>query len=103
RQLYALLTGRISSFGGTARLNKEGTEFVFLGHLLQAERMDEYGFYAQDSWRWKPNVTLSYGARYEIQRPMVPTRSTRSMSTAEDLCGPSGLGGNQVGGRFCNM
>ncbi len=46
RSLYALLTGRVSSIGGTGRLNDEGTEYIYNGRLTQAERMDEFGFYA---------------------------------------------------------
>ena len=102
RQLYALLTGRVSSVGGTGRLNDEGTEYIYNGRLTQAERMDEFGYYVSDSWRVKPNVTLSMGLRYEVQLPMVPTKSTRSTTTLESVCGPSGFG-EGPGGRPCNM
>jgi len=102
RSLYALLTGRVSSINGTGRLNEAGTEYIYNGRLTQAERMDEYGFFASDSWRLKPNMTLSMGVRYELQMPMVPTKSTRTTATLESLCGPSGLG-DGVGGRPCNL
>ena len=55
--------------------------------------MDEYGIYAQDSWRWKPNVTFTLGLRYELQMPMVADdRQLLEPSTLADLCGTSGLG-----------
>jgi len=102
RSLYALLTGRVATIGGTGRLNDSGTEYIYNGRLTQAERMDEFGFYASDSWRLKPNVTLSMGLRYEVQLPMVPTKSTRTTTTLESVCGPSGFG-EGPGGRPCNM
>lgn len=102
RALYALLTGRVSSIGGTGRLTEDGSEYIYNGRLTQAERMDEYGFYASDSWRVKPNLTVSLGLRDQLQMPMVPTKSTRTTSNLEGLCGPSGLG-NGVGGRPCNL
>jgi hypothetical protein len=102
RALYALLTGRVSTLPGTGRLNDDGSEYIYNGRLTQAERMDEFGFYVSDSWRWKPNVTFSLGLRYEVQRPMVPTKSTRTTVSLEDFCGPSGLGAGP-GGRECNL
>jgi len=102
RSLYALLTGRISSLPGTARLDNAGAEYIFNGLLHQAEYMDEYGLFIQDSWRWKPNVTITAGLRYELQKPMVARTSNYAMSTLEDLCGPSGLGDGPLG-RQCNM
>ena len=35
RALYGLLTGRVTSINGTARLNADGTEYVYLGDLFQ--------------------------------------------------------------------
>ena len=90
RSLYAMLTGRVASINGTGRMNEEGTEYIYNGRLTQAERMDEFGFYASDSWRVKPNMTLTLGVRYELQLPMVPTKSTRTIASLESLCGPSG-------------
>jgi len=31
--------------------------------------LDEYEFYAQDSWRLKPNLTVTYGLRYDLMSP----------------------------------
>ena len=50
----------------------------------------------------KPNLTLNYGLRYELQMPIKTTSATYSMSFLEDLCGPSGEG-NGPFGRQCNM
>jgi hypothetical protein len=34
-------------------------------------RGNEYYWFAQDSWRARPNLTLTYGLRYEYQQPLV--------------------------------
>ncbi len=35
----------------------------------QGHRTKQYNFYAQDEWKLKPNVTLSIGARWEVNLP----------------------------------
>lgn len=100
RSLYALLTGRVTSINGTARLNNNG-EYVYLGNLNQKSKMNEAGFYVQDSWRMRPTLTLNYGLRYELQFPFTPITNTWSTATTADACGKSGPG--DVNGRWCNL
>lgn len=40
------------------------------------ERQRQYNFFAQDEWRVKRNLTLTYGVRWEINRP--PTETSES-------------------------
>ena len=103
RNLYALLTGRVTSLPGTGRLNEAGTEYIFNGHGIRREHQDEWGFFAQDTWRWKPNLTLTLGLRYQLQMPFAPTTGSYTMSTLADLCGPAGLGDGRFAGRQCNL
>jgi hypothetical protein len=102
RQLYGLLTGRVVDIAGTGRLSAETNEYVYNGRLNQKSRMNEVGLFAQDSWRIRPNVTINYGARWEVQLPFHPLTSNWSMSTLTDLCGISGVGAGP-GGRQCNL
>jgi hypothetical protein len=101
RHQYALLTGRVTQIGGTARLN-ENLEYIYLGNLNSRSRMRDFGTYFQDSWRLTPALTLNYGVRWEVQFPFTPLSNTWSNVTVEDACGVSGQG-TGTGGRFCNL
>jgi hypothetical protein len=102
RALYGLLTGRVSQIPGTAYLSPDGSTYIYNGHQFQKERQDVISGYATDSWRWKPNVTLTGGLRYEVQLPMVGLAGLLDASTMTDACGISGLG-NGAQGRQCNL
>jgi hypothetical protein len=102
RALYALLTGRVTAIGGTARQNVATGEYVYLGGLEQRSGMKEFGVYAQDSWRLSPTLTLNGGLRWEVQLPFQGLTDTWSAATLADLCGISGLGKGPQG-QACNM
>ncbi len=42
-------------------------------------RYHEYGFFAQDSWKFRPNLTLDFGARYEFNG--VPFETTNTLAS----------------------
>jgi hypothetical protein len=91
RNLYAVLTGHITAINANARLDENGN-YVYLGELTQKFRQRETGLFAQDSWRAKPNLTLTAGLRYEVQFPFVATNGVFSQVSFEDLFGVSGPG-----------
>jgi hypothetical protein len=91
RAIYAVLTGHITSINANARLDENGN-YVYLGELTQKFRQREAGLFAQDSWRAKPNLTLTAGLRYEVQFPFVATNGVFSQVSFEDLFGVSGQG-----------
>jgi hypothetical protein len=99
RNLFALLTGRVSAVTGEARLNANG-EYNYLGEGIQRAKMNEAGFYLQDQWRWRPNFTINAGLRYSLQLPFTADTSSYSTSTMEDVCGISGI--NPSTG-YCNL
>ena len=102
RNIYSILTGRIVAIPGTARLDAESGQYVYLGNLLQKSRMDSFDLFAQDQWRLSPTVTLNYGLRWDVQLPFTPVTNTWSTTTLADLCGASGIGPGPAG-RSCNL
>src|SRR5262249_29159368 len=65
--LYAVLTGRIIAITGDARLDEKTGTYKYLGNAIERSRQKELGFFAQDSWRVRPGLTLNYGMRWETQ------------------------------------
>jgi hypothetical protein len=93
RELYATLVGRVNAVNGELRLN-ENDEYEYLGLGRQRARLPEWGFFLADSWRWRPNLTLNYGLRYELQLPFRALNNSYSIATLADICGPSGVNAN---------
>src|ERR1700674_5547116 len=50
-------------------------------------RQNIVGLYIQDDWRWKPNLTLNLGLRYEMST--VPTETRGKIANLRDLRDPS--------------
>ena len=67
-------------------------------------RQNIYGLYLQDDWRWKPNITLNLGLRYEASS--VPfetagkTANLRNITDALPVCGTLKFGGCSSTGSF---
>ena len=100
RDLYAFLTGRVSSIGADARLNEATGEYEYVGVGTQRSQMRETGFFLQDSWRWKPNLTINMGLRYSLQFPFTASNNSYTTPTVEDVCGRSGV---NSAGDGCNL
>src|SRR5688572_28856211 len=92
QNLYAILTGRVTSLTGDARINEAGDAYVPLGKSRAAGRMREFDLYAADSWRATPTLTISAGLRYVLQKPFYPVNNSYTTTTEAGLYGPSGEG-----------
>lgn len=87
--IYAFLTGRVSQVTNTLVLNEETGKYQSFGNITQRAHQQEYGIFAQDSWRIKPNLTVTGGLRQEIQ--FAPIAENNSFSQVSG--GFSGLFG----------
>jgi hypothetical protein len=99
RELYAMLTGRVDGITGELRLDESSDEYRYLGMGVQRARLRDYGFFVADTWRWKPNLTLNLGLRYELQVPFTSLNNSYSKATIADVCGVSGVAPNGA----CNI
>ena len=102
RQLYAILTGRVTAVTGQAALDPNTEEYTFLGPRRRAGNMNEYSLFLQDSWRATPALTINAGLRWDLQMPFTPVNDVMTTVTLADICGVSGLGS---GGTYdkCNF
>ena len=91
-QLYALLSGRMSALNAIAQLDETNNKYSYLGPLISRAASFEWGVFGQDSWRFRPNVTLTFGLRYERQEPIQAKNDTFAQVSYADLFGESGVG-----------
>lgn len=91
RDLYTLFTGRVTSLSGGANLGKDG-QYAFLGPAYNTGRLRQMGFFASDSWRLLPNLTLTGGLRWEVQLAYVGLDDSYAKTTLTDIWGISGVG-----------
>ncbi len=92
RDLYATLTGRVSTVSGQAALNAKTNKYVAFGPRSRQGRIRVYGGFAQDTWRISPTLTLSGGLRWDVQTPFSALNDIMSTVTLQSICGMSGLG-----------
>ena len=92
KNLYAMLTGRLLTLTGDARINAGGDTYNQLGLSRAEGRMREFNFFASDSWRVRPGLTVSAGLRYVLANPFYPTNDSYTTLSIESLYGRSGVG-----------
>jgi len=92
QNIYAVLTGRVTAITANAQLDEKTGKYVYLGQRIQRGRQRELGVFAQDAWRARPNLTINYGLRWELQLPFTPLNDSYTTTTVADLFGVSGPG-----------
>lgn len=89
-QLYATLTGRVTSVDRNANLTS-GT-FETPGLLVARFRQRQYAIFAQDAWRLRPNLTVNFGLRWEPQESTTSDTGDYAKVSYAGLFGVSGEG-----------
>jgi hypothetical protein len=92
KNLYAMLTGRVTSLAGDARINPAGDKYVPLGLSRAEGQMREFNFFAADSWHATSRLTVSAGLRYVLQNPFYPVNNSYTTVPEASLYGISGEG-----------
>ena len=94
KNLYALLTGRVTTITASAFTDEENGKYTYLGSFVQRVRQRTLGFYGQDSWRFKSNLTVNAGLRWELQNPYVVLNNnyTQPQGGYAGVWGISGVG-----------
>lgn len=88
-QLYATLTGRVSSIGGYNNIDDQTRQFQKYAPLTYRVSYASWGLYFQDSFRVTPRLTLNYGLRWQFTGVMTNTNGTFMSPTLSDLLAPS--------------
>jgi len=89
--LYALLTGRVSSIAESVSLNETTQKYAF-DAFQERNRQVEYGFYGADSYRMRPNLTINYGLRWQIEPSPHNLNNVYTKNSLADVFGVSGVG-----------
>jgi hypothetical protein len=98
QNLYAMLTGRISTLSREARIDAETDKYVIMGESYAEGYLEDIGFYVQDSWRVRQNLTVNAGLRYQIQPAFTALNSSYSNASIDDVMGVTGVGPDFVPG-----
>lgn len=89
RNLYALLTGRVSAVTTGRILDPATLQYSDQIYRENWTASKMGGVHAQDSWRLNPNFTLNYGLRYEISGAPFSKLSNANFPDEANLFGPS--------------
>lgn len=66
--------GRLSQYSANYNFDINGKPLGLNAPNTREWATEEYDFYAQDSWKFRPNLTLTLGLRYGLSRPVYETQ-----------------------------
>jgi hypothetical protein len=92
QNLYATLTGDMNLTWGQHSINPKTKQYMKYGSFSEDELLQSTGFFFQDSYRVRPNLTVNYGIRWDFDGDNHDLTGAYHGSTLADLYGPSGIG-----------
>lgn len=90
--LYGLLVGRVTSLQGGIAVNERTRRYELGIPLVERNSQREFGFYGQDSWRARANLTVNLGLRWEYQGRLSNNNNIYSQTGIDGVYGVSGRG-----------
>jgi len=95
KQLYAILTGRISAVGGEYAYDPKRKTYANSPPELLGYNLDElqraWAVHFQDSYRIRPNLTINYGLRWDFTGPDHDLTGGYHNADTSAMFGPSGI------------
>jgi len=89
QNLYALLTGRLTSVSTSTNVNETTKQYNQFSPVTQRFAFTTGGLYVQDSFRLRPDLTVNYGFRWQFDGPMKSTNGIDSSPAGTNFYGPS--------------
>jgi Carboxypeptidase regulatory-like domain len=89
QNLYAQLTGRLTSISGSNSVDEKTHQYVPFAQLMERYNFNTGSLYFQDSFRVSANLTLNYGLRWQFDGPISTTNGVDAYPTASSFYGPS--------------
>lgn len=92
QELYAVLVGRVSGISGSYAYNQSTDSYIQgIGTYNLDELQKAFGLFIQDSYRFKPTLTLNYGLRWDFTWPDYDLTNAYHSAAPEAIWGPSGI------------
>ena len=87
--LYALLTGRITSVSVATQVDEESHKYIQFAETMQRYAFTTFGLYAQDSFRIRPDLTVNFGLRWQFDGDIHSGNDLLSQPSGDNFLGPS--------------
>ena len=87
--LYAQLTGRLTSIAGSNAVSEKTHQYAPYAELMERYDFNTGSLYYQDSFRVRNDLTLNFGARLQLDGPISTQNGVVAYSTPSSFYGPS--------------